>query len=314
MKAARVRRTLSETVKMMVVRNERIEHSSITQLGAYLTAGDVVVVNDAATLPASLTGHLVDGSALEIRLLSQIGEGLWQVVAFGEGNWLIPTEDRQPPVPLHQGEEIIFSDGFSAEVMEISARSERLLTIRFKVPRENFWRGLYRTGRPVQYSYMSRGLELWSVQNVYSSRPWAIEMPSAGHAFTWDLMLALMGKGVRVVGLTHAAGISSTGDERIDQELPLRERFEIPAGTIAAIENAKANGHRIIAIGTSVVRALESYAIGLTETTDLKIGSGFKLRLVDGLTDGNTRRERKPLSVAECISPLRDASTGRIGI
>lgn len=91
---------------------------------------------------------------------------------------------------------------------------------------------------------------------------------------------------MRVVPLTHGAGISSTGDERIDRELPLAERFAIPSATIDAVAEAKSRRDRVVAVGTSVVRALESAAMGITGSTSLKIGPQFQLQLVDGLLTG----------------------------
>jgi S-adenosylmethionine:tRNA ribosyltransferase-isomerase len=134
---------------------------------------------------------------------------------------------------------------------------------------------------------MREALKLWSVQNVYSSRPWAVEMPSAGHALDWQLLLGLMKKGVRVVSLTHGAGLSSTGDAAIDRALPLAEKFEIPAATMAAIGLTRGKGGRVIAVGTSVVRALESAGDALSGITHLKITAGHRLRLVDGLLTGS---------------------------
>jgi S-adenosylmethionine:tRNA ribosyltransferase-isomerase len=93
-------------------------------------------------------------------------------------------------------------------------------------------------------------------------------MPSAGHAIEWQLFLTLMKKGVRIATLTLGAGLSATGDGRIDQALPLPEKFDIPSATWEAIRTATG---RVIAVGTSVVRALESAALDVTGITNLKI-------------------------------------------
>jgi S-adenosylmethionine:tRNA ribosyltransferase-isomerase len=108
-------------------------------------------------------------------------------------------------------------------------------------------------------------------------------MPSAGHALNWQLLLKLMKKGVRLATLTHGAGLSSTGDPRIDQALPLAERFDIPLATTEALK--KRTG-RVIAVGTSVVRALESAAMGVRGLTTLKIDARHQLQIVDGLLTG----------------------------
>ncbi len=123
------------------------------------------------------------------------------------------------------------------------------------------WAALYREGRPVQYSYLAHDLPLWAVQTVYAARPWAFEMPSAGRPLSWEILLALRRKGVRWASLTHAAGLSSTGDPAIDAALPLAERYDIPAATVRAVADTRARGGRVIAVGTTVVRALEGAAV-----------------------------------------------------
>ena len=152
---------------------------------------------------------------------------------------LAHSDRGQAIAPQPQG--IIFSDDFRARVLRESALSARLLDLEFNLHGQDLWRGIYVHGKPVQYSYMNEGLDLWSVQNVYSGRPWAVEMPSAGHAFDWRSLLRLAAKGVRIVPLTHGAGLSSTGDVDIDGALPLAERFEIPAGTMQAVTETAAS-------------------------------------------------------------------------
>jgi S-adenosylmethionine:tRNA ribosyltransferase-isomerase len=111
-------------------------------------------------------------------------------------------------------------------------------------------------------------------------------MPSAGQALTWQTLLTLINQGVQIVALTHGAGLSSTGEAELDRALPLAERYEIPPATMEAVRQAGARGGRVIAVGTSVVRALESSSLGLTGFTEVKIGPGYQLRLVAGLLTG----------------------------
>jgi S-adenosylmethionine:tRNA ribosyltransferase-isomerase len=205
---------------------------------------------------------------------------------FGAGDWRTPTEERPSPPRFAEGEEILIAPDFRARVRAEDRLSERLLNLEFNLSGEKLWRNLYRHGKPVQYSYLNDELKLWSVQNVYSGRPWAVEMPSAGHALSWGLLLKLIRKGVRIVPLTHGAGLSSTGDANIDRALPLAERFEVPASAMVAVRRTRANGGRVIAVGTSVVRALESASLGLSGFTSLKLGPGYERRIVDGLLTG----------------------------
>jgi S-adenosylmethionine:tRNA ribosyltransferase-isomerase len=215
-----------------------------------------------------------------------LDERVWQAAVFGAGDWRTPTEDRPSPPRFAEGEEILIAPDFRARVRGEDQLSERLLNLEFSLSGEELWRNLYRYGNPVQYSYLNEKLKLWSVQNVYSSRPWAVEMPSAGHALSWRLLLKLIRKGVRIAPLTHSAGLSSTGDAKIDRALPLAEKFEIPASTMEAVRRTKASGDRVIAVGTSVVRALESASFGLSGFTSLKLGPGYERKIVDGLLTG----------------------------
>lgn len=286
MKAARAPRTDKKNVKLLVVESGEMRHSAMNRLPDHLRAGDLLVVNDAATLPASLRGRDEHKRPVEVRLASQLSDRSWQAVIFGEGDWRMPTELRPAPPRIKVGDEIVFAEDFSAIVLKESELSGRLLNLEFNRAGEELWRGIYRHGKPVQYSYITEELNLWSVQNVYGSRPWAMEMPSAGHALDWRLLLKLREKGIQTVTLTHGAGLSATGDEQLDRALPLAERFEIPAATMAAVLGTKASGGRVVAVGTSVVRALESASLALSGFTSLKIGPEHRLQFVDGLLTG----------------------------
>ncbi|MGH9801501.1 MAG: S-adenosylmethionine:tRNA ribosyltransferase-isomerase [Blastocatellia bacterium] len=286
MKAAHFPRTDRKKVKLLVVEAGEMQDGLMERLHDHLRAGDLLVVNDAATLPASLHGRDEYDHPVEVRLASQLNDRSWQAVIFGEGDWRTPTERRPAPPQFKAGEEIAFAGDFSAIVLKESKLSGRLLDLEFNRSGEDLWQGIYRYGKPVQYSYMADELNLWSVQNVYGSRPWAVEMPSAGHALDWQLLLKLREKGIQIATLTHGAGLSATGDEQIDQALPLAERFEIPAATMATMLRAKARGGRVVAVGTSVVRALESARTGLSGFTSLKIGPEHQLQFADGLLTG----------------------------
>lgn len=284
MKAARAPRADKTKVKLLVVQNGELQDSLMESLPQHLRAGDLLVVNDAATLPASLHGRDVNDNAIELRLTTQLEPQVWQAVALGAGDWHTPTEHRPAPPRLQTGDDIYLAPDFRARVLNANPLSDRLLNLQFNLSGAALWRSLYQYGKPVQYSYLNDELKLWSVQNIYSGRPWAVEMPSAGHALNWQLLLGLLRKGVQVVSLTHGAGLSSTGDERIDSALPLAERFEIPAATMAAVRRTKTNGGRVIAVGTSVVRALES--AGANGFTTLRLGADYQRQVVDGLLTG----------------------------
>jgi S-adenosylmethionine:tRNA ribosyltransferase-isomerase len=262
-------------------------------LPAELRAGDLLVVNDAATLPASLRGRGPAGEDMELRLAGLAGEGEWWAVLFGAGDWRMRTEDRPAPPRLAPGDRIAIGPGLTAEIRRVDAASPRLVALVFDREGAPLWAALYRHGRPVQYSHLRAPLHLWHVQTGYAARPWAVELPSAGRALTADIRRALAQRGVGLASLTHAAGLSSSGDPALDARLPLPERFEIPLRTVAAVAETRGRGGRVIAVGTTAVRALEGQAalhqgrlVGGGGVTDLAVDGTHRPLVVDGLLTG----------------------------
>jgi S-adenosylmethionine:tRNA ribosyltransferase-isomerase len=168
----------------------------------------------------------------------------------------------------------------------------RLARIRFEGTARQIWSGLARHGKPIQYAHLHQPLALWDIWTPIASNPVAFEPPSAGFALSWEIVGALRAKGVRFATLTHAAGISSSGDPELDARLPFDEPYRIPRPTVEAIAQAKQVGARVVAIGTTVVRALEHAALadgrvrGGTGTATQRIGPGSRLRIVDALFSG----------------------------
>lgn len=273
--------------------SEALEDARVADLPRFLRAGDLLVVNDAATLPASLFAKGPAGEAMELRLAHRRDDGTWDVVLFGDGDWRTRTEHRSPPPPLSPGDVLTCGDDLGAVVEARSDRSPRLVTMRFSHEDDAFWRRLYALGRPVQYAHLHDDLALWDVQTPFASRPWSMEMPSAGRPLSWALMRALREAGAEVAAITHAAGLSSTGDDALDAEMPWPERSDISHGTVEAVARCRARGGRVIAVGTSVVRALEGRAdqsggvlTAGTAMTDLVLGEETTLRVVDGIFTG----------------------------
>jgi len=252
----------------------------ISDLPSLLEPGDLLVVNDAATLPGSLRAQ-----DLEIRLVGENRDGSFRAVLFGAGDWRTPTEHRPPPPTLSPGQEL--------DLGPLQARVERVLVprlydLRFDQEGAALWMRLYRLGRPVQYSHLEGPLSLWDVQTQYGGRPWSAELPSAGRPLSFAMLEALRARNVQLASLTHACGLSATGDEALDAALPLVERYDLPQSTLAAIGAAR----RVIAVGTSVVRALEGcvaqhgrLVAGEGETA-LLVGPETSLQVVDGLLTG----------------------------
>lgn len=301
------------SMRLLVVRpGEAPRPATVQALAAELSAGDLLVVNDAATLPGALRGRVVDGAAVELRLAGDVRDDVHRAVLFGAGDWRTRTELRPPPPPVSVGTRLDF-DGLGATVTRVDARSPRLVDVRFDAEGAALWPALYRRGRPIQYAHLRGELALWHVQTPHAARPWAAEPPSAGFALTTELVLALVKKGVRVASLTHAAGLSATGDAALDAMLPLEERCDLPASTVRAVTEAKARGGRVVALGTTVARALEGSGLQPgVHVTSLTLGPETQLQVVDGIVTGVHELGSSHLRLLEAFAPLpvlRDALT-----
>lgn len=284
--------SLAERLLVIDPSSGSLDDARVADLPRYLRAGDLLVVNDAATLPASLRARGPRGEPVELRLAHRHDDGAWDAVLFGDGDWRTRTEHRPAPPVLSPGDRLTLSDDLAATLASRSDRSPRLVTLRFSQDGDALWQRIYALGHPVQYAHLRGELALWDVQTPFASRPWSMEMPSAGRPLSWSLVAALREAGVVVAALTHAAGLSATGDDALDAELPWPERSDIPASTVAAIARCHAAGGRVVAAGTSVVRALEGRAAAggpLTPgvaVTDLVLGPRSTRRVVDGVFTG----------------------------
>jgi S-adenosylmethionine:tRNA ribosyltransferase-isomerase len=251
--------------KLLVIdAHGEIRHAARSQLIDFLRPGDLVIANDAATLPASLPGsHVLTGRAVEVRLAGRRSLAAHAVrhfaaLVFGEGDFHTRTEHRPSPPPLTPGDRLALGP-LSATVTSCLGHP-RLIGLRFDGRPDAIWAGLARHGRPIQYAHIPTPLAMWDVWTKIAGPPVAFEPPSAGFALDWRMLREMRASGIGVVTITHAAGISSTGDEDLDRRLPQDEPYRIPETTARAIARARENGGRIVAIGTTVVRALEHAA------------------------------------------------------
>lgn len=262
---------------------DRVALRAFAELPSLLRTGDLVVVNDAATLPGSLRGTTSEGEPIELRLSGPVDGNRLDGVLLGDGDWRTRTEHRAAPPDVRPGAELWLGE-IRARVVAATGRRVALETTSGS---DALWQALYASGAPVQYAHRAQPLPLYSVQTSYAARPWAAEMPSAGRPLTWSVILGLRRAGIEVATLTHAAGLSSTGDAGLDRAMPWPERYEIPARTSAAIDRARHDGGRVIAIGTTVVRALEASggAAGRGIAT-LRLSAGYRPAVVDGLVSG----------------------------
>jgi S-adenosylmethionine:tRNA ribosyltransferase-isomerase len=273
-----------------------VTHAPRTSFVDFLRPTDLVIANDAATLPASLQGiHPRSGESIEVRLAGRRSLNVDEVsyfmaIVFGKGDFRTRTEDRPSPPILLTGDRLIM--GPLIGTVERVFNHPRLIALRFAGSPEQIWEGLARHGRPIQYAHLAEPLALWDTWTTIAGLPVAFEPPSAGFAMSWQMLAAMRARGIKFATLTHAAGISSTGDAELDRRLPFDEPYFIPTSTARALRCAKANGRRVIAIGTTVVRALEHAAAddfsvhpGASVATQ-RIGPDSELRIVDAIFSG----------------------------
>jgi len=303
----------------------RISHHPRGALADLLVPGDLVVANDAATLPASLSGrHLATGAAIEVRLagrrsLAADDVACFLAVVFGAGDWRTRTEDRPPPPPLEAGDTLALGP-LAATVVRVVA-APRLVELRFAGAADAIRAGIARHGRTVQYAHVATPLALWDVWTAIAARPVAFEAPSAGFVLDWQLLGRLGARGIGFATLTHAAGLSSTGDIALDAHLPFDEPYDVPAATVAAVQAARERGDRVVAIGTTVARALEHAAAqpgGLRAGPGVatnRLGRSTRLGVVDALVSGthepgSSHHELLRAFVSEATLDRIDAALG----
>jgi S-adenosylmethionine:tRNA ribosyltransferase-isomerase len=281
--------------KLLVVSSDgAISHLPRAALATLLHPGDLIVANDAATLPASLHGvHRSTGESIEARLAGWVSfrdPTRFVAVVFGAGDHRMLTEDRPRPPPLSAGDRLEFGPLIAS--VECVLDHPRLVHIRFAGSPASVMRDLARHGRPIQYAHIPEPLMLWDVWTKIAANPIAFESPSAGFALDWRTLKGWRERGVDFATLSHAAGLSSTGDPALDRRLPLDEFYFIPEACASAIEAAKSRPGRVIAIGTSVVRALESAAAAdrtvraAEGRASGRIARGAPLRIVDAIFTG----------------------------
>jgi len=264
-----------DQVRLMVTdrRTGAIIHARFFDLPAFLRAGDLVVVNISATLPAALTAHRTGGRAIALHLSTRLPGDLWVVEPRGS--------------PLTPGETLSLGEGGRATMVRPYRRSGRLWIAQLDLPAP-IVEYLHRWGRPIAYPYVHGTWPLSMYQTVYAEVPGSAEMPSAGRPFTQGILTRLREKGVRIVRVVLHAGVASP--ER--DEPPYEEFFDVPAATAEAVRVARRSDRRVIAVGTTVVRALESavdpggHVVASRGWTDLVVTPERGVRSIDGLLTG----------------------------
>jgi S-adenosylmethionine:tRNA ribosyltransferase-isomerase len=266
------------------------------QLAYHLSPGDLVVANDAARIPASLAGlHEPSGATIEVRLAGRRSLSVGDVydftaIVFGPGDYRTLTEERELPPTLRSGD-VLTLGPLKANVKGVLGHP-RLVRLGFEGTPDEIWSGIARHGTPIQYAHIEQPLRMWDAWTQVASLPVSFEPPSASFVIDWAFLQALQARGVGFATLTLAAGISSTGDAALDARLPFDEAYRLPTTTVRAISRTRATGGRVIALGTTVTRALEHAAAGgwaLRPGSGLAtqlIGPETRLRVVDAIVSG----------------------------
>src|SRR5205809_1954233 len=297
-----------DQVRLLVIERAtgRIEHTRFDKIGNYLRVGDLLVFNSSRTRPASLRGcecSAAHGPCMEVRLAEHLPDDSWLA--------LLLCEQGDPfGCGLRAGMQIEFAEGLAATVLERDANIPRLWKLRFSISGIELVRFIYRLRKPVRYEYISAPWDPDYYQTVYAKEPGSAEMPSAGRAFTWKLLLDLKRRGIESAYIILHTGLSSYMDDELDRVHPAsEEEYFVSRITAEKINQAREKGGRIIAVGTTVVRALESVADsdGCVHEkqgyTRLTIDSQHRLKAVDGLLTGLHEPEASHLDLLSAFLP-----------
>jgi S-adenosylmethionine:tRNA ribosyltransferase-isomerase len=291
-------------VRMLVLDRVRyaVRHSRFDRISDFLRGGDLLVLNSSRTLPAVLEGRGQAGP-VEVRLAGQRADRSWLALLLGP--------DGGPPRSRGwAGQTLSFGLGLSATVAERDGAIPRLWALRFSETGADLLDRLHRLGRPVRYEYVRAPLPLSAYQTVYARQPGSSEMPSAGRAFTWRVLFDLKRRGIATAMLVLHTGLSSYLDDDLDAQHPVaEEEYFVPEATAAAVLHTRRQGGRVVAVGTTVVRALESVADGRGRVspghghTRLRITARHRLRAVDGLLTGLHEPQASHLDLLTAFVP-----------
>jgi len=294
-----------DEVRLLVIdrASGQIEHTRFDHFGEFLRAGDLLVFNSSRTLPASLSGCVEQGPCIEIRLAEHLPDDSWLALLLCQ---------RGDPFScgLRPKMQVDLGHGLKATIHERDERIPRLWKLSFSKRGSELVNAFYLVGRPVRYEYVSAPWGLDYYQTVYAREPGSAEMPSAGRAFTWRLLFDLQRRGVETAYIVLHTGLSSYLDEELDAQHPAsEEEYFVSERAAEKINEAHARGGRVIAVGTTVVRTLESAADEQKQVhtghgyTRLHITAYHALKTVDGLLTGLHEPEASHLGLLTAFLP-----------
>jgi S-adenosylmethionine:tRNA ribosyltransferase-isomerase len=281
-----------------------LEHLRFDELPRVLRAGDLIVVNASGTLNAALPATLSGGRRVELHLSSELPGGLRTaevraVGASGTEPLHAPLAGETLDLPACGHATLLAPYPFTGDLFASSRLWAAVLEL--KIP---LGRYLERFGAPIRYSYVRRAWPSEAYQTVFATEMGSAEMPSAGRPFTSELVRHLIEAGVMIAPIVLHTGVSSLEDH----EPPYEERFHVPRQTADRVNRARADGHRVIAVGTTVVRALETVTDDTHVThpgqgwTNLVVTPDYPLRAVDSLITGLHEPRATHLAIIEAVA------------
>jgi S-adenosylmethionine:tRNA ribosyltransferase-isomerase len=286
-------------VRMLVARGASgtLTHTTFGDLPTYLAPGDLVVINTSAVVPAAVRATGDDGTKLMVHLSTQLDDGRWVI----EPRRIEGDTTQRWHGPIDQRLEIGTDATITLDHPYLD--SPRLWVANVDVPQPVFtWLATH--GRPIRYGYVDRPWPISAYQNVYATEPGSAEMPSAGRPFTSEVITRLVAKGIGVSPLVLHTGVASLEST----ELPYPERLRVPASTANRVNDTRRHGGRVIAVGTTVVRGLETAGDDdgtvhpIDGWTDLVITPERGVHVVDGLLTGWHEPEASHLLMLEAVA------------
>ncbi|MGH2592820.1 MAG: S-adenosylmethionine:tRNA ribosyltransferase-isomerase [Anaerolineae bacterium] len=299
-------------VRLMVIHRKSglIEHRRFIDFPDYLRRGDVVVLNASATLPAEFMATDAQGHDIKVRLSSRDpssnGKGdQWHAV-------LDPDAEVRPGDILSFG--TIERKELTAAVVTRHPRVHKLWLLAFDLNGTSMDQWRQRLGAPIRYHYVPQEWGLEYYQNVYSQFPGSSEMPSAGRAFTPEMLAKLNEQGVGIVRIVLHTGVSNIDieEEQVEQHSMYEEPYQITDEAAQLINHARERAGRVFAIGTTVVRTLETVADeqgrleGRRGWTSLYITPGYRFKAVDALVTGLHEAKSTRLVLATAFAGDKD--------
>lgn len=294
---AEVRGRGRDDVRLLVGRRATndVEHHHFRELPSLLRAGDVLVVNTSATLPAAVDADL-DGERLVVHFSSPLPDGTWTVELRSPQ----PGGATQPRPGAQLGSRLELRGGAALTLLAPYSHDRLWVAL----PDRDVLAYLARFGRPIRYAYVDADWPLSAYTTIFGADPGSAEMPSASRPFTRATLDQLRSAGVVIAPVLLHGGVASPEA----QEKPSPERYAVPSRTAGILRRARENGDRVLAIGTTVVRALESSADanGLVHPsrgwTDLIVTPDSGVKVVDGLLTGFHEPQASHLQMLEAIA------------